>query len=419
MARVVGKNATVTFEVISTDQETEQLLQQTLTNMVGGLLKQDKDRLKAALSTSPLPKQKPTSEAPEIKYAKERLEAPELIALGGKWAYSVGLVSDETSKSMRIAKGTIKGAFYRDKQTNEMVLKPDDKMHPISEVIAAFKADLYDAYNETIQLLPFYHAGGTTAFLVNATSLSMPGSAMPYYNVTVSERGKGSFSYTFNGSFVPLLLSNGTLPGIPFRNFTAEYVDSALGLAALPLNVSLSFDSGYFLLWQYNDIGNLPFLVSQEPGHLSDNYPLLYGQNSTVYVNLEGGGVHIIGLNPGAGYSLVSLNATLESGGITRVWAIDSQGAVLANITLVPTSKGIAPSGFTGLFELLIPSTKNQTISIYTENSWGFVSDAGNLSLTVFSSERPEPSVFLIALLVMFVYAALLTSWIVQRRRNS
>jgi len=95
-----------------------------------------------------------------------------------------------------------------------------------SEVISAFKADLYDAYNETMQLIPFYRSSGTTAFLVNATSLSMPGSAMPYYNVTVSEQGKGSFSYTFNGSFGPLLLSNGTLPGIPFRNFTAEYVDS-------------------------------------------------------------------------------------------------------------------------------------------------------------------------------------------------
>jgi len=194
---------------------------------------------------------------------------------------------------------------------------------------------------------------------------------------------------------------------------------AALGLAALPLNVSLSFDSGYFLLWQYNGYGNLPFLVSQEPGHLSENYPLLYGQNSTVYVNPEGGGVHIIGLNPSAGYSLVSLNATLESGGITRAWATSLQGAVLANITLIPASKGIAPSGYTGLFELLIPSTKNQTISIYTENSWGVVSDAGNFSLTVFSSERPGPSAFLIVLLVMFVYAALLTSWIVQRRRNS
>jgi len=288
-----------------------------------------------------------------------------------------------------------------------------------SEVISAFKADLYDAYNETMQLIPFYLSDGTTAFLVNATSLSMPGSAMPYYNVTVSEQGKGSYSYTFNGSFGPLLLSNSSLPSIPFRNFTAEYVDSALGLAALPLNVSLSFDSGYFLLWQYNGYGNLAFLVSQEPGHLSYNYPLLYGQNSTVYVNLEGGGVHIIGLNPGAGYSLVSLNATLESGGITRVWATSSQGEVLANITLIPTSKGIAPSGYTGIYELLIPSTKNQTISIYIENSWGVVSDAGNLSLTVFSSERPGPSVFLIVLLVMFVYAALLTSWIVQRRRNS
>jgi cytochrome b involved in lipid metabolism len=82
MARVVGKNATVTFEVISTDQETEQLLQQTLTNMVGGLLKQDKDRLKAALSTSPLPKQKPTSEAPEPRTLEVEASLPFSLAGG-------------------------------------------------------------------------------------------------------------------------------------------------------------------------------------------------------------------------------------------------------------------------------------------------------------------------------------------------
>jgi hypothetical protein len=288
-----------------------------------------------------------------------------------------------------------------------------------SEVISALKADLYDAYNETMQLVPFYHAGGTTAFLVNATSLSLPGSSMPYYNVTVSEQGKGSFSYIFNGSLAPLLLSNSSLPGIPFRNFTAGYVDSALGLAALPLNVSPSFDSGYFLLWQYNGTGNMPFLVSWEPGHLSENYPLLYGQNSTVYVNLEGGGVHLVSLDPGAGYSLVSLNVTPESGGITRVWATGFQGTMLTNITLPSSSKGIAPGGYTGILELLIPSAKNQTVSIFAENSWGVVFDVGNASLKVFSSENPRPSVFLIILLVIFVYAVLLASWIVQRRRNS
>jgi hypothetical protein len=95
-----------------------------------------------------------------------------------------------------------------------------------------------------MQLIPFYRSDGTTAFLVNVTSLSMPGSAMPYYNVTASEQGKGSFSYTFNGSFNPLLLGNSSLPGIPFRNFTAEYVDSTLDLAALPLNVSLPCIAG-------------------------------------------------------------------------------------------------------------------------------------------------------------------------------
>lgn len=134
MARVVGKNATVTFEVLTQDQETEQLLQQAISNMVGGLVDQDKERLKGVLA-NPIPqKKRVTTQPPSVKYAKDRLEAPQLIALGGKWAYSVGIVSDDNGKSVRIAKGPLKGAFYRDKSTGDMVLKPDDEMHPISEV---------------------------------------------------------------------------------------------------------------------------------------------------------------------------------------------------------------------------------------------------------------------------------------------
>ena len=104
-------------------------------------------------------------------------------------------------------------------------------------------------------------------------------------------------------------------------------------------------DSVNFLLWWYDGTENLPFLVSQELGHLSENYPYLYGQNSTVYVNLERRGVHVIDLDPGVGYSLVSLSVTLESEGTIRVWATSSQGEVLANITLASASKGIASSG--------------------------------------------------------------------------
>ena len=69
---------------------------------------------------------------PQEMYAKENLDEPELIPLGGEWAYAVSVIGDGGEKSVRIAKGKIKGSFYRDKQTAKMVLKPNDKMNPIT-----------------------------------------------------------------------------------------------------------------------------------------------------------------------------------------------------------------------------------------------------------------------------------------------
>jgi hypothetical protein len=134
MARVIGKSATVAFEVFTQDQETEQLLQQAITNMVQALVNQDKATLKGVSSAPSGTKKKVTTQEPANKYSKERLEAPQLISLGGKWAYSVGIVGDVGGeRSVRVAKGVLKGTYYRDKQSGNMVLKPDDEMHPISE----------------------------------------------------------------------------------------------------------------------------------------------------------------------------------------------------------------------------------------------------------------------------------------------
>ncbi len=134
MAKLTSENATITFDVFAPDQETQQLLNQAVTHSLGHLLKQDRDHLKQiTLSQSPQQKE-PSSAPPEEKYAKNRLEAPELKSLGGKWFYSVGIVSDSNGKMVRIAKGPIKGSWYRDRQTEEMVANPDDPLHPISEV---------------------------------------------------------------------------------------------------------------------------------------------------------------------------------------------------------------------------------------------------------------------------------------------
>lgn len=135
MAKISGKNATVTYEVSSQDPEIEQLIQQALSAHVNALVNHDKTRLQSIVARPSETKPKNPSQSPKEKYAKENLEAPKLIPLGGKWAYSVALVTDESGKKeVRIAKGQIKGNFFRDKKTNEMVLTPDDPMNPISQI---------------------------------------------------------------------------------------------------------------------------------------------------------------------------------------------------------------------------------------------------------------------------------------------
>jgi hypothetical protein len=137
MARIVGKKATVTFEVISKDEETEQLLQQVILKTVSPFVNKDKERLKALIRLPAELRQKKTSDVTTVqkKYSRENIEVPELIPLGGEWAYSIALVSDKRNeKAVRIAKGKIIGNFFRDKKTGKMNLKPDDPRNPISLV---------------------------------------------------------------------------------------------------------------------------------------------------------------------------------------------------------------------------------------------------------------------------------------------
>jgi hypothetical protein len=137
LAKIVGKNATVTYDVVTEDKETEELLQSVLAIQVGALLNQDKGKLRDLSKTSIEPKTSQKSKAVQQSSGilkKENIENPELIALGGEWAYSVAITDDGTSKSVRIAKGKIKGEFYRNHSTGEMVLNPEDPMNPISLV---------------------------------------------------------------------------------------------------------------------------------------------------------------------------------------------------------------------------------------------------------------------------------------------
>jgi hypothetical protein len=137
MVTISGKNGIITYEVLSQDPEIGQLIQQALSAHVNSLVNHDRTRLQSLIAKQPESKTKrnPSTQSPKEKYAKENLEAPKLIPLGGKWAYSIALIADQSGqKEVRIAKGQIKGNFYRDKKTNEMVITPDDPMNPISQI---------------------------------------------------------------------------------------------------------------------------------------------------------------------------------------------------------------------------------------------------------------------------------------------
>ena len=138
MTQITGTQGTVTFEVVTENEEIRQLLGHVLKNQVTSLVNEQTTRLRQMLSIPPAPTKQASSGVPPTpaeKYAKENIEEPELIALGGKWAYAISVVTSEGGeKSVRIAKGQIKGSYYRDKLTDKMVLKPNDKMAPISLV---------------------------------------------------------------------------------------------------------------------------------------------------------------------------------------------------------------------------------------------------------------------------------------------
>lgn len=140
MPKVPGKSALVTYEVVTDDSEIESILGQILSEVISPLVNQSKDALikkvrpLATVNTSDT--NAPAQASQVSAYKRENVDTPFLIPLGGRWAYSVSVVTNQSGHlAVRVSKGRIKGGFYRDKRTNEMVLTPDDPQNPISQAV--------------------------------------------------------------------------------------------------------------------------------------------------------------------------------------------------------------------------------------------------------------------------------------------
>jgi len=133
LAKLSGKRATVTYEVVTEDPETEQLLEKAITVQLTSLLSQDKEKLRIAAGQVPAPKPK-ESKDPGERFASQFLEEPVLIMTGDDWAYSVAIVANfKGNKSVRVAKGKIVGNYYTDPKTGEAVIRPNDPKNPIKQ----------------------------------------------------------------------------------------------------------------------------------------------------------------------------------------------------------------------------------------------------------------------------------------------
>ncbi|MDE1853244.1 MAG: hypothetical protein KGI38_05805 [Thaumarchaeota archaeon] len=273
---------------------------------------------------------------------------------------------------------------------------------------ASLKADLYEAYNATLTLKPVRTHAGTWLFLVNQTNRATPdGSApppMPTLLVSVSGHGQ-FFSYEISVSFSVYELNasvvldsihiepNGTarFQSVLAGNMLVDYVDEEKNIIATPADLNFSAQANTFPMYQ-PAFGSLLFPPTSEPGGFALYYPFVFGSNSTVLVNLAGGGASTSSTADGA-----SVGTTLDvgpySGGAQSVWVRDGNGTtgrLLYSSPLLVNVGPPAPPGFEGVQSFTWSPDRNDTFTIGILNSFGVSTPVGYYGATVHSVKGPN-----------------------------
>jgi hypothetical protein len=240
------------------------------------------------------------------------------------------------------------------------------------EVVKAFEDDLFPAYSNVMNLKPISSSGGRWVFLLNDTNLAMRNdTTMPYLYITVTG-SSGSYSYTVPDAFSSFLVNRTLIPSLPFQSVDGYYLDQLRQLVALPLNFSLIAPSNPYLAWDYNE--SSPSFISPityEPGNLSSVYGFLYGGNSTIYANLDGGGASLVDLQEQQTDFQVLAMIGPQTGGVTSLWVKDPNGNLIVNDSMTPNTQPPSPSGYYGFYQLSFPMSVNGTYQFGITNSWG------------------------------------------------
>ena len=226
-------------------------------------------------------------------------------------------------------------------------------------------------------------------------------------NQSMTFTGTGELSLVLNQtSLVPpqISLAAGSTLSTGTFDFTPTRVDSAIMSVPNSLNGTVFYANATIPLWSYNMIqGNLSFLpistaidyptaflelvndgqsgwvagnttepqipsafASQEDGF----WPM--GENLTVYVNLQGGGVNLLGVQKiSPSEYQASFYVEPWSGGMSSVQVTQGGGAIenesILNSAAYPSP---LPQGHTGFFSITYPATGQDVRAVFT-NVWG------------------------------------------------
>ncbi len=150
------------------------------------------------------------------------------------------------------------------------------------------------------------------------------------------------------------------------------YLDHLRQLVGLPLNLSLSLPSNPYLAWDYN-ASSPSFIspISYEPRNLSSIYGFLYGGDSTVYANLDGGGAKLLSAQDEQTDFQGIVTMGPQTGGVTSLWVKHPNGILIVNQSLTSNTEPPSPSGYRGFYALAFPMSVNGAHQFGIANSWG------------------------------------------------
>jgi hypothetical protein len=287
------------------------------------------------------------------------------------------------------------------------------------QVARDFEDDLYPAYSSVMSLKPLSSSGGIWVFLLNDTNLAMANdTAMPYLYITVTG-GSGNYSYTVPDTFSSFLIDQTLVPSLPFPSVNGYYLDQLRQLVALPLNCSLTAPSNPYLAWDYNE--TFPSFISPltyEPGNLSSVYGFLYGGNSTVYANLDGGGGSLVNIQRQQTNFEAFAMIVPQTGGVTSLWVKDPNGNLIVNQSLTSNTEPPSPSGYYGFYDLSFAMSLNGTYQFVITNSWGASSVFQTYDNVAHTPPHPDEENFLMTFFGFLVVGLYFVGRIARRAAN-